>query len=501
MVYDVKGKIALITGGATGIGLDYSMQLLKNGLKGVVISDIDTAKGGEAVNKITKEFGSNKAVFITTDVTKVDQLEAAFKMAISTFGTLDIVINNAGILNDADWELQIAINCLMALCSASNTWEKTTAGRGGVIVNIASVLGLQELSGCPVYIGTKHFVIGLDRSFGTPYFYNKTGIKYLTMCPGITDTPLISEAGKFALQMFPDLGKVLHQELQSFGVQPISNVSKGMVSLITNGENGSIYIAEGNEPAYGVQLPDRKTFKRGVVIADTNAAKGEEAVQTLNKSFGENKAVFIKTDVTKLDQLEAAFNLVISKYSTLDIVINNAGIMNDAHYELEIAINVAFRNNINGGSPRILTRNQVHGKEQRGKGGVIVNIASILGLQKLAGCPIYVGTKHFVVGLDRSFGTPYFYDLTGIRFLTMCPGVTDTPLISRADRFALQGYPGLGQLLAQELGALPAQPPANVAKGMFNLITQGENGSVWVSEGNEPAYEVQIPDRKSIRKN
>lgn len=97
------------------------------------------------------------------------------------------------------------------------------------------------------------------------------------------------------------------------------------------------------------------------------------------------------------------------------------------------------------------------GKNKGGKGGIIVNIASILGLQELDGCPIYVGTKHFVVGLDRSFGTSYYYNLTGIKFLTMCPGVTDTPLISGAEKFALQDFPNLGKVLADGLGSMPDQ--------------------------------------------
>jgi 15-hydroxyprostaglandin dehydrogenase (NAD) len=103
-------------------------------------------------------------------------------------------------------------------------------------------------------------------------------------------------------------------------------------------------------------------------------------------------------------------------------------------------------------------RSNIWAKNNGGKGGVVVNIASILGLQELAGCPIYVGTKHFVVGLDRSFGTPFFYNLTGIQFLTMCPGVTDTPLISEAGRFALQGMGKIAQELVDGLGAMPAQP-------------------------------------------
>ncbi|KAJ8960193.1 hypothetical protein NQ318_003917 [Aromia moschata] len=149
--------------------------------------------------------------------------------------------------------------------------------------------------------------------------------------------------------------------------------------------------------------------------------------------------------------------------------------MNDAHWELEIAINVSA---VVQGS---LFGIKYMGKNNGGKGGVIVNIASILGLQNLAGCPVYVGTKHFVVGLDRSFGTPYFLERTGITFLTMCPGVTDTPLDIGGWKVRLSG-------------------PSNVAKGMYTLITKGENGSVWVSEGGQPIYEVAIPDRTTLRK-
>lgn len=97
---------------------------------------------------------------------------------------------------------------------------KNEGGKGGVIVNIASILGLQPLSGCPVYVGTKHFVIGFDRSFGTQLYFDKTGVKVLTMCPGVTDTPLISEAGQKPLDQYQEVGTLLHQELQSLPKQP-----------------------------------------------------------------------------------------------------------------------------------------------------------------------------------------------------------------------------------------------------------------------------------------
>ncbi|XP_019866920.1 15-hydroxyprostaglandin dehydrogenase [NAD(+)] [Aethina tumida] len=259
--FDIKGKIALITGGATGIGLEYSRYLFKHGLKAVTILDLDEKRGNEAV----AELGADKALFIKADVTKNDQLESAFQTTVDKWKGLDIVINNAGIMNDQRWELEIAINCnavAQGTLLGIKHMGKNNGGKGGVIVNIASILGLQELSGCPIYVGTKHFVVGLDRSFGTPYFWNLTGIKFLTMCPGVTATPLISEAGHFALDGYPKLGETLANELGSLPAQKPHNVAEGMITLITKGANGSVWVSEGGEPIYEVSIPNRLTIRK-----------------------------------------------------------------------------------------------------------------------------------------------------------------------------------------------------------------------------------------------
>lgn len=265
MVYDLKGKFVIVTGGASGIGANYAEVLLKNGIGGVVIADVNEAVGQQFVSRLNTEYGANKAVFIRTDVTQQPQLEAAFNLAISTYGALDIVINNAGIMNDANWQLEVAIN-VSAVVEGTllgiKHLGKNNGGKGGVIVNIASILGLQKLAGCPVYVGTKHFVVGLNRSFGTPYYYERTGITFLTMCPGVTDTPLISEAGRFALPGFPDLGTLLAEELGALPAQPTANVANGLITLITTGENGSVWVSEGNQPIYEVDIPDRTTLRK-----------------------------------------------------------------------------------------------------------------------------------------------------------------------------------------------------------------------------------------------
>ncbi|VEN35105.1 unnamed protein product [Callosobruchus maculatus] len=265
MVFDIKGKIALITGGAAGIGLAYGEELLKNGIEGLVVADINEELGNETVDKFNKKYGAKKAKFIKTDVTKKEQLEAAFQLAKSTFGDLNLVINNAGILNDAQWELEIAINCnavVQGSLLGIQYMGKNHGGSGGVIVNIASILGLQKLEGCPVYVATKYFVVGLNRSFGSSYFYNLTGIRFLTMCPGVTDTPLISEANNFALKGFADLGRHLGEGLGALPPQPTTNVAVGLIKMIQDGENGSVWVSEGNQPIYEVEIPDRLTLRK-----------------------------------------------------------------------------------------------------------------------------------------------------------------------------------------------------------------------------------------------
>lgn len=98
------------------------------------------------------------------------------------------------------------------------------------------------------------------------------------------------------------------------------------------------------------------------------------------------------------------------------------------------------------------------GKHKKGKGGIIVNVASIYGLQSAWTCPVYCGSKHFIIGLGKCFSNEYYEKLTGVKVLTICPGVTDTDMITEAKESALQGFGELGTLLANALGSSPTQP-------------------------------------------
>lgn len=95
------------------------------------------------------------------------------------------------------------------------------------------------------------------------------------------------------------------------------------------------------------------------------------------------------------------------------------------------------------------------GKDRGGKGGSIVNIASALVFQKPGGCPIHVGTKYFALGLGCSFGHPTYFERTGVRMLTLCPGLTRTPMLRQLEKKGLDNFTGV--LLRDELESMPLQ--------------------------------------------
>ncbi|KAL6443109.1 hypothetical protein ACFW04_002814 [Cataglyphis niger] len=255
---NIRNKTVMITGGSAGLGYKYAEILLRNGAKSVAIIDLPTSNGENAASTLENEFGKNRAVFVACDVTKAEDLKEAFKTVIDTFQTLDILINNAGILNDKDkWEQTIDINLTALIRStylALDHMAKNKGGKGGLIVNISSVCGLLAYPLAPVYTATKHAVLGFSQSLAG--LYEKTGVRILIMCPGVTKTKLTDDLfnkhvhiidEKFAKQFFPSI----------FGTtfQSADNVALAMTDLIQKGKNGDVWVSEHDKPPYAVDFP------------------------------------------------------------------------------------------------------------------------------------------------------------------------------------------------------------------------------------------------------
>lgn len=261
----ICGKIALITGGANGIGAAYVKRLFKAGMEGCTISDVDQKNGEALAEEMNCQYGKGKAIFLKADATDKAAFECIFQENMKKFKKLDLVVNNAGILRDKKWEHMIDLNITATVRGSLlgiKYMGKNNGYCGGTIVNTASILGLQGMAGCPCYTGTKHFVIGFTRSIGTSFWYDLTGIRFLTICPGVTITPMITDAEEWVFDGFNGLGKLIVQGLADEPSQTVEDLANGLNTILNEGKNGSIWVGEGATPIYQVVIPKIHDMKK-----------------------------------------------------------------------------------------------------------------------------------------------------------------------------------------------------------------------------------------------
>jgi len=259
--FDINGKVALITGGAAGIGFNFAIQLLEKGAKGVTLADIVPENGRKAIEEIEAKFGKNKAIFVQTDVTNYEQFDNAFKKTINAFNNVDILINNAGICDESDqrkWPKVVEVNLNGTingiLLGLDNYLPKHKSGAEGLIVNVASILGISPCGGFPIYAATKFATHGLTLSFGLPAHYERTKVRVVAVCPGVTLTSLFLNLDNKSLG--PDYIKLKDEEFGSLPEQTSDQLAVQTIKIVEKAPPGTMWVVEGGEP-YQFVLPDR----------------------------------------------------------------------------------------------------------------------------------------------------------------------------------------------------------------------------------------------------
>jgi NAD(P)-dependent dehydrogenase (short-subunit alcohol dehydrogenase family) len=192
----MKNKVALVTGGGSGIGRAVALAFSAKGAK-VVVSDVQDSGGNETVQMIQNKGG--EAAYFHCDVSKFKECEALINFVVEKFGAIHYACNNAGIAGEQNptadytiegWQKVIDINLHGVFYCMKYEIEQMLKTGGGAIVNIGSILSKVGFAGAPAYVAAKHGVDGLTKNAALEY--SALGIRINNVGPAFIKTPLLS---------------------------------------------------------------------------------------------------------------------------------------------------------------------------------------------------------------------------------------------------------------------------------------------------------------------
>jgi NAD(P)-dependent dehydrogenase (short-subunit alcohol dehydrogenase family) len=246
----LENQVAIVTGGASGMGRATAVAFAREGAK-VVVADINAPGLAETVETIKAAGGT--VVASQTDVTKASEVEAMINLAVQNYGRLDILHNNAGVVmvkfledtSEEEWDWLMGVNLKSIFLAVKYAIPHMKHQGGGCIINTGSTGSFLGQYMTPAYIASKGAVLMLTKTLALDYA--KSNIRVNCICPGAVDTPMLRR--HFANSPDPELAARRERELVPIGrfllVEEIAEAALYLASSLAGGVTGTALVIDG----------------------------------------------------------------------------------------------------------------------------------------------------------------------------------------------------------------------------------------------------------------
>ncbi|XP_053096144.1 15-hydroxyprostaglandin dehydrogenase [NAD(+)] isoform X1 [Pangasianodon hypophthalmus] len=254
----LKGKVAVVSGSAQGLGKAFTHILLENGAQ-VAMLDVNEELGQELQVQLNQQYGSDRTQFYKADVSSDQQFTDVFQKILSKFGRIDIFCNNAGIADEKNWEKTVSINLsgvVRGTYLALDHMKKQNGGNGGVIINTASLAGLGPLPSAPIYTATKYGVVGFTRALSVASQALDYGVRINALCPSFVRTSLIDAfKQEDKTGQFHSLFSITETMMEKFPFIEAEKVAEAFLLLVKDESVNGVALVVKNEGAAYVKFP------------------------------------------------------------------------------------------------------------------------------------------------------------------------------------------------------------------------------------------------------